>query len=339
MEMTVSFSNQHCAEIADASDVGAARRTALRLAQEAGLDETARGRVGIVVNELANNILKHARHGTLLLQRIGLGGAGMEIIAIDAGPGMGDIDKCLADGYSTGGTAGNGLGAVQRLSSEFDIWSAASGTVVMSRVLGDSTDRSVAGFGGVCVALKGEDACGDAWAVRRDDGSFLILVVDGLGHGVLASEAAQSALGTFQDSLSGSARQLVEQIHETMQATRGGAVALARVEPDARQVNYCAVGNIAGRLQHADGSRGLMSNNGIVGGKFRRLEEISYPWRGRAQIILHSDGLQSRWALENYPGLTSRHPAIIAAVLFRDFRRDHDDTTVVVLNLAAANDP
>ncbi len=335
----MSFSNQHCAEIADSSDVGAARRTAAQLAHAAGLDETARGRIAIVVNELANNILKHATCGTLLLQRIGRGGAGVEIIAIDAGPGMSNIDKCLADGYSTGGTAGNGLGAVQRLSNEFDIWSAASGTVVMSRVLGDATDRSVAGVGGICVALKGEDACGDAWAVRRDDGSVLILVVDGLGHGLHASDAAQSALATFQESLSGSARQLVEQMHETMQTTRGGAVAVARVEPDARQVNYCAVGNIAGRLQHSEGSRGLMSNNGIVGGKFRRLQEISYPWSGRAQMILHSDGLQSRWALESYPGLTSRHPAIIAAVLFRDFRRGHDDTTVVVLNLTAANDP
>jgi anti-sigma regulatory factor (Ser/Thr protein kinase) len=151
--MTMSFSNQSCFEIADSSHVGAARRQAAELALDAGLDETACGKVGIIVNELANNILKHAGHGTLLLQRVGVDGAGVEVVGIDAGPGMADIEKCLADGYSTGGTAGNGLGAVQRLSDEFDIWSAPSGTVVLSRLFRDATDLSVSGIGGVCVAL------------------------------------------------------------------------------------------------------------------------------------------------------------------------------------------
>jgi len=335
----MSFSNQSCSEIADSSHVGAARRKAAELALDAGLDETACGKVGIVVNELANNILKHAGHGTLLLQRVGADGAGVEVVAIDAGPGMADVEKCLVDGYSTGGTAGNGLGAVQRLSDEFDIWSAPSGTVVLSRLFRDATDRSVSGIGGVCVALKGEPVCGDAWAVRRDDADVFVLVVDGLGHGVAAAEAAESALAIFRKDQASGTRQLLEQMHRTMQTTRGAAVAIAKVERDAQQVNYCAVGNIAGRLQHAEGSRGLLSNNGIVGGQFRRMEEITYPWTGAAQIILHSDGLQSRWALENYPGLASRHPAIIAAVLFRDFSRARDDATVVVVKLPAANDP
>lgn len=337
--MTMSFSNQSCCKVAHSSDVGSARRKAAALAGEAGLDETACGKVGIIVNELANNILKHAGHGTLLLQRIGIDGAGVEVLAVDAGPGMADVEKCLADGYSTSGTAGNGLGAVQRLSDEFDIWSASSGTVVLSRLFRDAADRSAGGIGGVCVALKGELACGDAWAVRRDAADVFVLVVDGLGHGAAAAEAAESALAIFRKDETSGTRQLLEQMHRTMQTTRGAAVAIAKVERDAQQVNYCAVGNIAGRLQHADGSRGLMSNNGIVGGQFRRMEEIIYPWNGQAQIILHSDGLQSRWALENYPGLASRHPAIIAAVLFRDFSRERDDATVVVVKLPAANDP
>lgn len=334
----MSFSNQVCVEVSDSSQVGAARRRAAELAGEAGLDETARGKVGIIVNELANNILKHAGHGKLLLQRVGADGAGVEVIAIDTGSGMANVEKCLGDGFSTGGTPGNGLGAVRRLSDEFDIWSAESGTVVLSRLFRDATDRTVSGIGGVCVALKGELACGDAWAVRRDEADVVVLVVDGLGHGEGAAEAAESALAIFRlDRVSGT-RQLLEQMHRTMQTTRGGAVAIAKVERDTRQVNYCAVGNIAGRLQHADGSRGLLSNNGIVGGQLRRMEEIRYPWNGPAQIILHSDGLQSRWALENYRGLALRHPAIIAAVLFRDFSRGRDDATVVVVNLPAAND-
>ena len=57
-----------------------------------------------------------------------------ELLAIDQGPGMRDVDACMRDGHSTAGTAGCGLGAVLRLSGTFDLFSApGQGTVVLSR--------------------------------------------------------------------------------------------------------------------------------------------------------------------------------------------------------------
>ena len=47
-------------------------------------------------------------------------------------------------------------------------------------------------------------------------------------------------------------------------------------------------------------------------------------------VVLHSDGLKTRWHLDDYPGLAQRHPALIAGMLFRDHRRPHDDCSVVV---------
>jgi hypothetical protein len=61
------------------------------------------------------------------------------------------------------------------------------------------------------------------------------------------------------------------------------------------------------------------------------VQELEYEWRQDALLVMHSDGLQSRWSLEPYPGLRLRHPSVIAAVLYRDFRRGHDDTAVVAL--------
>ncbi len=51
-------------------------------------------------------------------------------------------------------------------------------------------------------------------------------------------------------------------------------------------------------------------------------------------LVLHSDGLHTRWDLAAYPGLAARHPAIIGGALLRDFRRQRDDASVVVIKAA-----
>src|SRR5688572_26788709 len=108
--------------VSDPSTVGEARRVATRLGEQAGLNETDRGRAAIVASELATNLVRHARGGQLLLSAMsGPAAPGVEIISTDSGPGMTDVERCLRDGFSTGGTPGNGLGAVRRLSAEFDV--------------------------------------------------------------------------------------------------------------------------------------------------------------------------------------------------------------------------
>src|ERR1700729_3815140 len=122
-------------QIEDVSQVGECRRTAQHLAEAHAFDPTLVGRVGIVATELANNVVRHAGRGELLIQALGDdAGVTIELVAIDRGPGM-HLDTCMRDGYSTAGTAGTGLGAVLRLSSLFDVYSVAGeGTVVVSRI-------------------------------------------------------------------------------------------------------------------------------------------------------------------------------------------------------------
>ena len=66
------------------------------------------------------------------------------------------------------------------------------------------------------------------------------------------------------------------------------------------------------------------------GTSIRKVQEFTYPWDCGALLIMHSDGLATQWALDRYPGLSARHPSVIAGVLYRDFRRKHDDVTVLV---------
>ncbi len=123
---------QTAIHVSDSSQVGEVRRQANRLAVEAGLNETDCGKVSIVATELANNIARYAPGGEVLLRSLGQPlTSGIEILAVDRGPGMQDTSQCLTDGFSSGGTAGQGLGAVQRMSTEFDLFSSQpTGTVV-----------------------------------------------------------------------------------------------------------------------------------------------------------------------------------------------------------------
>jgi hypothetical protein len=74
-----------------------------------------------------------------------------------------------------------------------------------------------------------------------------------------------------------------------------------------------------------------VSHNGIVGHNMRKVQEFVVPCPPGALCIMHSDGIQTQWDLAAYPGLHARTPALIAAILMRDFIRRRDDAMVLVV--------
>lgn len=316
--------------IGENSAIGAARRDAQRLAGELQCGETISGRLGVVVTELATNALRHAGGGEVLIQALpAKDGHAIEVIAVDRGPGMADVPKCLRDGYSSAGTAGTGLGAVRRLAAEFDLDSRPGrGTVVMAR-LGDPV---VPRFGAVCVARQGESACGDTWRLAHEGGCSSLIVIDGLGHGPAAAAAAELTAGVFLHDPFRSPRSQLEQAHVALSGSRGAAVACA-AWTEAHSLRYAGIGNIAGLLSAPEGSRGLLSHNGTLGFQMPRVQELEYPLSDAKLLVMHSDGLSARWQISDHPGLGQHHPAVVAATLYRDHLRGKDDATVVVVAL------
>jgi hypothetical protein len=128
---------------------------------------------------------------------------------------------------------------------------------------------------------------------------------------------------------------LFDDLHGALRPTRGAAVAVARILAGERRVDFAGVGNIAGVIADDDATRRTVSHGGIVGHEMRKVQPFSYPWKPPATLILHSDGIGTAWRLEDYPGLSGRNPALIAAVLFRDHCRGTDDATVVVVKSAS----
>jgi anti-sigma regulatory factor (Ser/Thr protein kinase) len=312
--------------IDDSSKVGEARRAAQTLANFEFNAEIA-GKVTIAATELANNLLRHAGGGELLIQTLGEDdNAVIELLAIDRGPGMANIDRCMEDGYSTAGTPGTGLGAIRRLSSEFDIHSApGEGTVVMARF------GTVSGvkYGAINIALEGEIECGDAWCLKQDSRGTALFLVDGLGHGTFAAEAARTGVSAFAKDPFAEPLEIMGRANTLMSKTRGGAGACARMIGD--KISYAGVGNISGTLMSPGKSQGMVSQNGTLGSFQRRGLQFEYAREPGAHLIMYSDGVSGRWELKNRADLLARHPAVIAATIYRDHGRGRDDATVVVV--------
>lgn len=341
MKETISLAVQDQSRTADA------RRVARELASDLGYDETAAERVAIVATELCTNLLKHANGGYLLITEgvnVSSGLDLVQILAIDRGPGIQNIDASFRDGYTTSSSPGTGLGAVARLSKSVDVHSVVGqGTVVLVRVgrekLRSGTQQASAGMPAsstLRVRKPGQDVCGDDSLVMNNGSSSTFVMADGLGHGPEAARASSEAMRIAQKYGSLRPKDLVEAIHAGIRSTRGAAVAVARIDYDRDVIAFSGAGNIAASVvQDATPNQHLVSANGTAGHEIRKLQEYSYPWRAGALLLMHSDGLSAKWDLSQYPGLLSRDPALIAGVLYRDFSRHTDDSTVLVARPAA----
>jgi anti-sigma regulatory factor (Ser/Thr protein kinase) len=315
-----------------AGNASAVRRAAERLAAALGMPERRGNDLAIVVAEAAGNLAKHAEQGVLLLRPVRTTEqAGVEIVAIDRGPGMADVARSIGDGHSTAGTLGIGLGAVVRQASWVDLHSVpGKGTVLVAQVW-PSGPPEVPWAAGLTRPLTGEPVCGDGFGIREVDGCRQVLVCDGLGHGRLAAAATQEAVRVFAQTTAGSPAAVVEALHRTLAHTRGAALAVAELDPDGGRVRYAGLGNIAGTVLLPDGTRrGMVSLPGIAGHQRRQIREYGYPLPPAAVLLMHSDGVVDRWNPADYPGLLTHSPQVIAATVLRDAGTRRDDAGVLV---------
>ena len=334
--------------IDEQTQIGAARRAAVELGHTRGLSADAVGRLAITVTEAATNIIRHAGHGVIVLRAlISESHPGVEVLALDNGPGIPDVRRAMRDGFSTSGTSGEGLGGIQRLADVFEIYSQrGKGTALVARV-GDrprsSAQKQPAAalddrVGVVCVALRGETECGDAWRVVADRQLVTVLLVDGLGHGPEAAATAAIATAMFPRLAKSPPDATLLQMSEAMRSSRGAALSVAVIDQAARLTRFSGVGNVDGRVLAGGHNEHLIPQNGIVGHTMPVVQSSSAPWPAGARLVMHSDGIASRWRLDAYPGLSAAHPALVAGVIYRDFGRDRDDATVLVVADASAKE-
>lgn len=329
-------------EVTEKSHTAEVRRVVSEMGKAHGLDERDLARAELAATELSTNLVKYGKRGAVAVSWFEDGGAaGLQIVAVDQGPGFSDFSASARDGHSTGGSLGIGLGALMRSADLFDVYSVpGAGSAFLIRIAaGAAKPQPVPGslvVGGRAMPKPGQEVSGDAWAFHRTGRWQRVCLVDGLGHGPLAASAAAEALRVFRRAREGdSAADIVQQAHLALKNTRGAVMAVIAIDTDAGAASFCGVGNLAGVIFGGNKNQHLASIEGTVGYNVRSLRLHEVPWTRESTLVLNSDGLSSRWNLNRSPGLLARHPALAAAVLHRDFARELDDSTVVVARAVA----
>ncbi|HEX7932973.1 MAG TPA: SpoIIE family protein phosphatase [Paraburkholderia sp.] len=327
MEATLSLT--------DKSGVADVRRRAVHMAHALGLSEKRQADAALIVTEAATNILKYAGQGEITLKSYREGASqALEIIALDRGPGIANVTSAMTDGFSSGGSLGAGLGTIERHSTRFDIYSVTgAGTVLLAQIANSpEADSERFQLGVKSTPKLGQGVCGDAWGMRCVRGNLWITLLDGLGHGPMAADASNRAVGVFLQADPGDQpADVLRRAHQEIKTTRGAVMAVAMFDADKSLMSFAGVGNIVGIVTSGDETQHLISTDGTVGYNMRTVRPSEVPWTKGSVFIATTDGLSTRWNLSRHPGLSQRHPSVIASVLHRDFARDADDATIIVV--------
>ncbi|MBR8741713.1 SpoIIE family protein phosphatase [Nocardiopsis sp. MG754419] len=329
--------------LGDPTLVRRAREVTEKAADAAGLDRARAGDAALVATELATNAVKYGGGGRFVAEvcRDGWGNASaLQILLLDHGPGIPDVRRAMADGYSTGGSLGSGLGACARASDHFEVDSVRGrGTLALARIAATEHRHlftAPATTGGLHLALGERPESGDGLAFRSGSGHRTVILADGLGHGAPAAVAAETAADVVRRQAGEAPETLIRLLHTELRPTRGAAVALVDVDESAHRLTFCGIGNVGARLYDGHRWESLLSRPGIVGAfGLRTPTPAVREWRPGSMLVLYTDGLPSRWSPDGIEHLAEKDAALVAARVFRDAgsaaRPLRDDTAVAVV--------
>jgi anti-sigma regulatory factor (Ser/Thr protein kinase)/serine/threonine protein phosphatase PrpC len=324
-------------EVRHNSNVSTARLAARTLAESIGFDPKACEEIALATTELATNLIKHAQGGELVLSPItDCERTGLQITSIDSGPGIADVELALADRFSTTGTRGTGLGAVNRLMDILDITSEQGrGTrIVCSRWVRRKTagKRHCPLVIGVATQPRQNGADnGDAFVVKHWDESVLVGVIDGLGHGPFALRAAQAARQYVESHFDRPLEQIFRGAGTACRATRGVVMALARFDWGESRLLFASIGNIEARVFPSSEPFRFVTRRGVIGINAPNAVVTEHSWPQDHMLVLHSDGLRTHWGWKDFPGVAEQPAQALSQEFLRRLAREEDDATVIVV--------
>lgn len=323
----------------DRSYSSSVKKEVRRIGEQAGLSEKRLAEADIVISEMVSNLNKHTSGGELLVKELGShnGRSGLEILSIDSGPGIENLAEMLKDGRSTVSTLGHGLGAMQRLSDDFQIYSLPKwGTIVLSRIYIKKDQQFNRKFNiavnSLLLPKNGETVSGDGWMMNQKSFEFNVIALDGLGHGPEAHKASKAAVDEFNKMNQSTPAETIRILHRNIRGTRGAVGMVMHLNGLTGILSYAGLGNISARIFGQEKTKSCISYNGIIGHTIPATLHTNHTeFRKGDILILNSDGLKTRWDLNHLPNILNHDGSIIAAALYKDFSRNTDDLLVVVI--------
>jgi anti-sigma regulatory factor (Ser/Thr protein kinase) len=327
-----------CLSVARWKDCQAAQQAAREWALSLGFAHAPSEEIALVVTELSSNLLKHARGGMLTLTSLSEEGrSGLQIESQDEGPGIPDVNQALTDGYSTAGSPGFGLGTVNRLMDKLEIVSTANGrTHILCRRWIQPKLPSLSGsrldFGAATRPCPGSMENGDAFVIKRWNGITLAGVIDGLGHGPRARQAAQTVRQYVETHHDQPMKDIFRGAGHACRSTRGAVMALARFDSDVK-LTFASIGNVEAYVWNGSTRTVLLAQRGILGTEIPDIKITECPWAAGNLLVMHSDGVGSRWPMGEFftPDYLLSPAQSIASRLLNTFSKNEDDATVVTV--------
>ncbi|ATX78526.1 Anti-sigma regulatory factor (Ser/Thr protein kinase) [Mariprofundus aestuarium] len=325
--------------ISGPADVTAARRVSKSFALALSFDEVASEQMALVASELGSNIYKHAGRGTLSLSSITVEAQhGMVIEARDWGGGIANQEEAFADGFSTAGTLGDGLGAVNRLVDSMEITSdGENGTHIIGiKMLRKNSFPMPAhenpfDIAAVSRAIPGHQVNGDAFVIKHANHRTLVAVIDGVGHGTFAHKASTTAKAYIESHFEQDLEHLLMGCSRACRATRGAVMTLVALEWQERNMHYAGIGNIESRIFNALTDKKLIVRRGIVGNRMPPPKSSLESWNSGAVMVLHSDGISTKWQWHELTPVMHLGASAVAQRIMERYGKGNDDATVLVI--------
>jgi anti-sigma regulatory factor (Ser/Thr protein kinase) len=324
--------------ISNAAEVIAIRRIAKEMAHDVGFDERDREEISLVTSELASNIIKYAQRGIITLTPVcNEQREGLMIEAEDDGEGFNEHNS-MKDGVSTSGTLGVGLGAVNRLMDEFDILQREdrSGTrIVCKRWLHDNSNHGLHcpfDFGVFSRPKPNETVNGDSFIIKNIRGATLVGVIDGVGHGILANQAANAARQYVERHAESPLLDIFRGVDRVCVSTRGVVMALVIFDWINSSYRYASVGNIEVKVfNNGHEKPKFIVRRGIVGKHAPPPVITENVWHSGDMLALHSDGISTHWQWQDFLYEADSPAQVIAEDIYNATQKDHDDATIVIV--------
>jgi anti-sigma regulatory factor (Ser/Thr protein kinase) len=325
--------------IRDEASLTLARSHVAEVAAQAGVDAEMSARAALVATELARNQLRHAMRGWVGVVAIDRPRAdgdgahrGLEIIAADGGSGIADPRSALLGVPRIAGSLGVGLAMVRENALELDVdVRIGEGSCVRARVFDRATPRwrEVGIYGR---PFPGEPRSGDLGYFWRNDALLFAAVCDGLGHGPLAREAAEAAIGALRSQGARGPAELLDGCHSAMHPTRGAVMAIATVDDTISAFETASIGNVAVQLAAHRRSQRFGGSSAVLGARtgLVRARSETCSIEPLDVLVMMSDGIKTQIALEEEPELLREHPIVIAHEIVTRFGRSNDDALVLV---------
>jgi serine phosphatase RsbU (regulator of sigma subunit) len=194
----------------------------------------------------------------------------------------------------------------------------------------------IAGFEVGCAvrAADGFAAGGDAVVARCVGDQLVLGVIDVLGHGPHAHALAVMAEALLSASQSNDAGALLSALDEALTGSIGAAAAVVVIQPESGSGRFVAVGNTVARVVGRS-ERRLVSMDGIVGHSHRAPRPVEFVLGVGDLLLLHTDGISSRFERSEYPQLRTEDVEVSARELIRRFGKTYDDAACIVARRAS----